>query len=379
MSIALTIGCLYLLQCVFLARGLKKIRRGKTFQAPAHSPAISVDIIVAARNEEKNLPRLLESLKKQTFKNFTITVVNDRSTDKTGEIIDTYARDMKNLSRLDITSCPTSIPPKKNALAHAIQATKGSIILQTDADAEVPKRWIETMTAPFQDISTGLVQGITLYNFTQKTSFFLKTYQSIDFLSYDIIAAAAIGQNFPISANANNLAYRRSALDGLTEFSSTHRITSGDDDFLLQKMWESKRWDIHFCAAPSARVRTTPCYSWKALLNQRARWGSKTVYYSLPQRLYLIGIFLFYLTLAASFPLAFAGIVPAAAPVVLLGIKLLGEAVFMLPGARIFNIRIPFTGFIAASFLQLGIVLYSVIRGVFGRFSWKDQSLTRKT
>ena len=46
-------------------------------------------VIIAARNEEENLPALLKDLTKQSYPldKFEVIIVNDRSTDKTGEIL----------------------------------------------------------------------------------------------------------------------------------------------------------------------------------------------------------------------------------------------------------------------------------------------------
>ncbi len=51
-------------------------------------PAVS--IIIRAKNEEKYLGQVLEMLKAQTFQDFEIIIVDDRSTDKTAEIAKKY-------------------------------------------------------------------------------------------------------------------------------------------------------------------------------------------------------------------------------------------------------------------------------------------------
>ena len=45
-----------------------------------------ISVIIPVFNEEKFLPRCLESLKNQKFKYFEIIVVDNNSTDKTAEI-----------------------------------------------------------------------------------------------------------------------------------------------------------------------------------------------------------------------------------------------------------------------------------------------------
>ena len=49
-------------------------------------PSYKVSVIIPARNEERNLPFLLDSLKKQTLSPYEIIVVDDFSSDKTAEI-----------------------------------------------------------------------------------------------------------------------------------------------------------------------------------------------------------------------------------------------------------------------------------------------------
>lgn len=49
-----------------------------------------LSIIIPARNEECNLPHLLESLKSQTVQPFEIIVVDDYSDDRTKEIAEGY-------------------------------------------------------------------------------------------------------------------------------------------------------------------------------------------------------------------------------------------------------------------------------------------------
>ena len=51
---------------------------------------IKVSVIIAAMNEENNLPALLNSLTAQSKLNFEIILVNDRSTDETPTILENF-------------------------------------------------------------------------------------------------------------------------------------------------------------------------------------------------------------------------------------------------------------------------------------------------
>ena len=50
-----------------------------------------ISVVVPAYNTEAWLPRSLDSLLAQTYENLEIIVVNDGSTDDTGNVLDTYA------------------------------------------------------------------------------------------------------------------------------------------------------------------------------------------------------------------------------------------------------------------------------------------------
>ena len=50
-----------------------------------------ISVIVTAYNIEKYLPRCLDSLIAQTYQRLEIIVVDDGSTDRTGQICDRYA------------------------------------------------------------------------------------------------------------------------------------------------------------------------------------------------------------------------------------------------------------------------------------------------
>ena len=91
-----------------------------------------VSIVVAACNEEETIEAGLQSLLSIDYPNLEIIVVNDRSTDKTKEIIEqsTDAR----LKVVHIESLPEGWLGKVHALHIGTQQAKGEWVLYTDAD-----------------------------------------------------------------------------------------------------------------------------------------------------------------------------------------------------------------------------------------------------
>ena len=106
----------------------------------------SVSVVIAARNEEKNISHLLDDLIEQTIdkNNFEVIVSNDRSEDKTEKIISEYSKQYEYIKSFHIKR-KNEMASKKYALEQAIKKSKGEIILATDADCRVPKHWATSM------------------------------------------------------------------------------------------------------------------------------------------------------------------------------------------------------------------------------------------
>lgn len=91
-----------------------------------------VSVCVPARNEERGIRACLESLLKQDYPQFEVIVVNDHSTDRTGELINGL-KDPR-LIALEGEPLPDGWLGKPFALYQAFQKAKGDLLLFTDAD-----------------------------------------------------------------------------------------------------------------------------------------------------------------------------------------------------------------------------------------------------
>ena len=93
-----------------------------------------VSVCVPARNEERGIRACLESLLKQDYPQFEVIVVNDHSTDRTGELIQDLAEKNSRLVVLEGADLPEGWLGKPFALYQAFQKAKGEMLLFTDAD-----------------------------------------------------------------------------------------------------------------------------------------------------------------------------------------------------------------------------------------------------
>ena len=104
----------------------------KTEGASKMLPRLSV--VVPARNEEPELESSLASLLEQDHPNLEVILVNDRSTDRTGEIMDSVAGVRQNVRVLHIESLPEGWIGKNHAVHTGATRASGDWLLLTDAD-----------------------------------------------------------------------------------------------------------------------------------------------------------------------------------------------------------------------------------------------------
>jgi cellulose synthase/poly-beta-1,6-N-acetylglucosamine synthase-like glycosyltransferase len=94
-----------------------------------------VSILIPARNEERRvLESCVRSILAQDYANFEVIAVNDRSTDKTGEILEAIAKSDERLRVMEGKELPPGWLGKPYAMHQALDHARGEWILATDAD-----------------------------------------------------------------------------------------------------------------------------------------------------------------------------------------------------------------------------------------------------
>ncbi len=116
-----------------------------TFDGPPN-PAPSVSVIIAAKDEEPNIDTCVRTLLEQDYPNCEITVVNDRSDDRTGPILDRMQSDNPDrLHVLHVDKLPDGWFGKPNAIRTGLSIARGDYLLFSDADCEhISTRTIST-------------------------------------------------------------------------------------------------------------------------------------------------------------------------------------------------------------------------------------------
>jgi len=116
----------------------------------------TVSILVAAFNEEGMIARCLDSLMRQSHTNKEVIVVNDCSTDKTGEILDEYVKAHAGITVIHMEKNSG----KKRALAAGMLEAKGEYFAFTDSDSVLASDAIEKIALTMDhDKTIGGVSG----------------------------------------------------------------------------------------------------------------------------------------------------------------------------------------------------------------------------
>jgi len=260
---------LYLCEFAFFAYAALRSRR-ESWRKIEFCTFPRVSIVVAAKDEEKNLPRCLESLVNLEYPkdNLEIIVVNDQSIDKTGDVIDKESEKFGFVKRLDAEDS-IGLRGKANALAHGIEKATGEFIFLTDADCAVPASWI-TETLKYFDPQIGIVGGVTLISNANKPLY------GIQALDWDILltigaGAATIGK--PIACLGNNLAMRKKAYEEVGGYRKI-KFSVTEDFALFKAIANSGKWRYRFPMERATLVETLPVESIKELFAQRKRWAT---------------------------------------------------------------------------------------------------------
>jgi cellulose synthase/poly-beta-1,6-N-acetylglucosamine synthase-like glycosyltransferase len=378
MDILIIIESLFLLASFFyflvnsgLIIGIKRAHHGKGNCRPF------ISIIVAARNEEKNIQRLIECLLRQSYPLFEIIIINDRSTDSTASIINEYQKKNTNLRKIDISSISDDMPAKKNALRAGIEKSKGEILCFTDADCIPPPDWINELVNEF-DPEVGLVAGYSPYqipgSIDSDGTFLKKTF--FNFIAYEefraaIWSAGSIGLNLGWLCTGRNLAYRRAVYDEIGGYERIKMSISGDDDLFLQLVRRQTDWNIRYLTSARSFVPTLPASDINTFLEQRKRHFSAAKFFTFPMMLFFFAYHFSNLLMYFSLFMLIIDFRLLPYMLICLAVKMTGDTILFRSSCFIFKSDRFNRSYI---FMEALYFFYNSIvgpLGIFRKFGWK--------
>ncbi len=239
-----------------------------------------VDVLIAARNEVKNLSQFLPAVLKQDYPKLQVIVVNDDSSDGTHELLQQIS---EAHPRLQVVSAfAKTTPGKKSALAKAIATSKSDWILATDADCEpASSNWAKHMLE-VAHVDTEIVLGYSPY---RKQDGWLNRWIRFEALytAAQYLSAALVGR--PYMGVGRNMLYSKALFKRVGGFTSHAHLAGGDDDLLVNQGATSNNTRI--CVDAEAWVYSQPHNTWGNYLRQKTRHLSVSTSYKKRDQVWL--------------------------------------------------------------------------------------------
>jgi cellulose synthase/poly-beta-1,6-N-acetylglucosamine synthase-like glycosyltransferase len=367
--ISFVLGLTYVFALLTFTRGWGSFKK---FNNKTISGNTKASIIVAARNEEENIRKTIDAILAQNYPSnlFELIVIDDHSTDKTGQIVKTYP----TVKLISLNETKTINSYKKKAIQTAIGEAKGELIITTDADCYMGNQWLSTIVAYYEATGCKLISSPVAY-YNEKSNF--EKMQSLEFAYLIGLGASTIGIAKPSTCNGANLAYQKSTFFEVGGFTGIDDLASGDDELLLHKIAAIYPDKIGFLKSDAAIVYTEAKPTLAEFIQQRKRWASKSTKYKNKWMIALgVGVWLYNLSMVVNILLAL--FIPAysfAIFLVQLLSKIIFEAVFMHKVMSFFG-RIKLLCWLPlVSILHVVYIIYIGIAGNSGKYTWKGRSV----
>lgn len=201
--VTLLIGLIWLRRHGDLNRAARDpVLRPGGARTPADAPRMSV--LVAGKDEEANVERCLRGLAAQDYPNLEILFINDRSTDRTGEIADRLATEPGSRLRvMHVRELPAGWFGKNNAMRMGVEQARGDWLLFSDADCSYDST--QLVSAALQYAKQEGVEFVSVMPLLEATSFWERVVQPV--------AAGVMVFWFP-PQKVNDLRFRQAYANG---------------------------------------------------------------------------------------------------------------------------------------------------------------------
>jgi len=227
----------------------------------------TVTVLIAARNEEAVVGRLLQRIAELTYPKDKIEVVlvDDASTDKTGQIADRFAQTY-GYFKVVHRSKDVGGKGKSDALNEGLRHANGEILICFDADYYPQVDIIEKLTAYFVDPEVGAVQGrVTVLNEHKTLVSRLVALERIGGYRVDQLARDDLGLIPQYGGTVGG--FRRSLIEWLGGWDT--KVLAEDTDLTFR---------VYLAGYKVRYVNEAECYEeavedWRSYWHQRHRWA----------------------------------------------------------------------------------------------------------
>lgn len=222
-----------------------------------------ISILIAARNEEHNIRRCIESVISLDYpvNRFEVLIGDDASEDRTLQIASELAHQYSQVKVIPITENYGNARGKANVLAQLAKRATGEFYFITDADIAVPQAWIKEMLRVHNE-GVGIVTGITGIEDSEM--------QDIDWIFSLGMIKVLTDLNVPVTAMGNNMYITKEAYLAVGGYESIP--FSVTEDYELFKQVREKGYKAEQLYNKNVLAQSQSVKGFFDLLNQRKRW-----------------------------------------------------------------------------------------------------------
>lgn len=326
-------------------------------------------ILIAARNEGKIIQDCLHSLVQQQYENGTyeIIVVDDHSSDNTAEQVEAYIRQHPNDN---IRLVKSQLEFKKASITLGIQQARHDYIVLSDADCTHSPQWLSALAVCIVQNRYKMIYAPVRF----KARSLFEKMQALEFAGLVGIGGASMELKNPNMCSAANLVFEKNVFNEVNGYEDNHHIISGDDEFLMHKVFKKYPEKVRFLLNYDAMVTTGASSTLPELAEQRKRWVSKARHYSNRYITLILALaYLFNVSIVLNLALALFQFQFLKIALLQLLLKSLIEFIFLSQVTRHLKQFHLMYFMPVAAFLHLFYVLYIGIAGTFGSFNWKGR------
>ncbi len=359
--------------CLLMVRFNKAWNKIPEFNSTTVEPFIQVTVIVPVRNESENINAVLHSLMKQSYPKHLLEIIisDDHSEDDTAKIAKEFFQNYTMVDGCVLDNSKVKVGSKKHALKSAIELSKGELIITTDADCVHNKDWILEMVSFFTIHKPVMICGPVLM---AGDSSFIQQFQTTDYLSLQACGAASLFLERPLLCSGANLLFTKRAFYEVGGYDNNLGNASGDDTFLMLKMYDRFRGKVQFLKSVNSIVTTTCASTIGDFVAQRFRWISKISYYS-NSFIKGFGYYIVFVNLWLVI-LLFAGFNSPIAWLVFFSIlftKTFVDYALLSNAAKFFNLKMEKSTFFCMEVVYPCYLLRLLFGFLRGTFSWKHR------
>ena len=240
-----------------------------------------VSVFIPAHNEENTIGATVASVCNSDYSigdkiNYELIVINDGSTDNTGEILSSLKKDYPQL-KIVTRHPPRSGKGKGFVLNDALTLSQGEIIGVFDADTQIKSDYLKTIVQYLNGDIDGVQSRVKMFNLNEN---YLARMQHLEFASFGntLIAKDNLGSTGFLGGNGQ-FVKKQSIIDSgrWDGFAVTE-----DLNLAIKIMLNGGK--IRYCG--ECAVYQEAVTEWKAFFRQRVRWAIgnlETLFVYLPQ------------------------------------------------------------------------------------------------